>query len=217
MAETATARTTKTDLWSMIHEQRQTVADMLAALNEQQWEMPSLCAGWRVRDVAAHNIETHLMTPGRFISLYMGSGFRFHSMTEKGVDRHRTEPPSELVTQFRETAKRSTAPPGPLVAMLGEVVIHGEDMARPVGRRIDVPPATLMTTLDYTRRTQPLLHGKQRSAGLKLRATDVDWTAGDGPEVAGPGTSIILAIAGRAAGLGDLTGDGVDLLRSRMK
>jgi len=212
----ATTATTKTDLWSLIHEQRQKVGDMLSTLNDQQWDTASLCAGWRVRDVAAHNIETHLMTPGRFISQYLGSGFRFDAMSQKGVDRHRTEPTSELLVQFRETAKRSTSPPGPLMAMLGEVVIHGEDMARPVGKRIDTSPATLIATLDYAHRTQPLLHGKARSAGLKLRATDVDWTAGEGPEVAGPASSIILAVTGRSAGLGDLTGDGVDTLRSRM-
>ena len=102
------------------------------------------------------------------------------------------------------------------MTMLGEAVIHGEDMARPVGKRIDISPATLVEALNYARRTAPLLHGKQRSAGLKLRATDVDWSAGEGPEVSGPAASIILAICGRAAGLGDLTGDGVDTLRQRM-
>jgi uncharacterized protein (TIGR03083 family) len=137
-------------------------------------------------------------------------------MTAKGVDRHRTEPTADLLEQFRDSAKRSTAPPGPLIAMLGEAVIHGEDMARPVGKRVDVSPGTLVATLEYARRTAPLIHGKQHSAGLKLRATDVDWTAGDGPEVSGPAASLIIAISGRTAGLGDLTGDGVDTLRSRM-
>lgn len=215
MAEATTAKS-GTDTWSLIHEQRQKVGDMLATLNDQQWETASLCAGWRVRDVAAHNIETQLMTPGRFISQYLGTGFRFHAMNAKGVDAHRTQPVSDLLAQFRETAKRSTAPPGPLMTMLGEAVIHGEDMARPVGKRIDISPATLVEALNYARRTAPLLHGKQRSAGLKLRATDVDWSAGEGPEVSGPAASIILAICGRAVGLGDLTGDGVDTLRQRM-
>ena len=212
----ATTAASKPDTWSQIHEQRQKVGEMLATLNDQQWETASLCVGWRVRDVAAHNVETHLMTPGRFISQYLGTGFRFHAMNARGVDRHKTEPTSDLLAQFRDTAKRSTAPPGPLIAMLGEAVIHGEDMARPVGKRVDVSPVTLVATLEYARRTAPLLHGKQRSAGLKLRATDVDWTAGVGPEVSGPAASLILAICGRSAGLGDLTGDGVDTLRSRM-
>src|SRR5207253_1741252 len=104
---------------------------------------------------------------------YLGTGFRFHAMNAKGVDAHRTQPVSDLLAQFRETAKRSTAPPGPLMTMLGEAVIHGEDMARPVGKRIDISPATLVEALNYARRTAPLLHGKQRSTGLKLRASDV--------------------------------------------
>jgi uncharacterized protein (TIGR03083 family) len=203
-------------MWDLIHARRRSVGEMLATLDDQQWNAPSLCAGWRVRDVAAHNVETHLMTPGRFIGQLAGSAFRFHSMTSKGVAHHTTESTGDLLTEFNDTAARFTAPPGPLVAMLGEAVIHGEDMARPLGKKVDAAPEALQTVASWVITSTPLLHGKQRSAGLRLRATDADWTAGDGPEVSGPLASIIIAVTGRTAALDDLAGEGVATLRSRI-
>jgi len=69
---------------------------------------------------------------------------------------------------------------------------------------------------DLARATAPLLHGKQRSAGLRLRATDIDWSAGEGPEVRGPAASLILAVTGRKPALADLSGEGLETLRSRL-
>jgi len=122
-----TATLSKTELWQLIHDQRRRVADVLETLSDDQWNAASLCTGWRVRDVAAHNIETFLMTPPRFIGRFVGAGFNFDRMTGRGVDNHRDEPLTRLLAQYRDTEDRSTAPPGPQLAWLGEAVIHGED------------------------------------------------------------------------------------------
>jgi uncharacterized protein (TIGR03083 family) len=207
---------TKDEIWRLIHEQRSKTADMLVTLTPEEWNAQSLCSDWTVRDVAAHCIETQLMTPGRFFALYLSSGFRFHAMSARIVKGHRDEPISYLLEQFQKSATRSTGPPGPPLTPLGEAVIHGEDMARPLGKRIDVSPEALTAVADYAVRTTPLLHGKERSAGLRLRATDIEWSQGDGPEVSGPAASLIMAVVGRSQALGDLAGDGVDVLRKRM-
>jgi uncharacterized protein (TIGR03083 family) len=206
----------KAEMWPLITAQRHRLLAMLETLDDQEWEVQSLCAEWRVRDVAAHNIDTHLMTPGRFMGKFMGSGFRFNAMTARGVANHRDEPTTRLLAEYRDTATRTTAPPGPLTAMLTETVIHGNDMARPLGKRIDSPPGVLVTVASFVHKSTPLLHGKQRSEGLSLKATDVDWKTGAGPEVSGPLTSIILAISGRKDALSDLSGDGLETLRSRI-
>ena len=203
------------ELWTLVHEQRNRVGDMLGTLSDADWNAPSLCAGWRVRDVVAHMIETHVMTPGRFIAQFAGSGFRFHPMSAKGIARHGSQTPAELLAEYRSTAPRSTAPPGPKPTWLAEAFIHGEDVARATAKSVSTSPAVLVTVADYARMTSPLLHGKQRSAGLRLRATDVEWSAGEGPEVSGPAGSLILAITGRSAALADLSGDGLETLRSR--
>jgi uncharacterized protein (TIGR03083 family) len=203
-------------LWDLIHEQRRKVGDVLGTLTDSEWDEASLCSGWRVRDVAAHMVETHLMTPPRFVGRFAASGFRFNTFAAKGVATHATQAPGDLLDQYRETASRTTSPPGPKVTWLSEAVIHGEDIARPTGRSVDVSPAALVAVADFCRGATPLLHGKQRSAGLRLRATDVDWAAGDGPEVSGPAASLILAITGRKAALADLSGDGMETLRFRV-
>jgi len=203
------------DLWKLIHEQREKVGTMLGTLSDADWDAPSLCAGWRVRDVVAHMVETHLMTPPRFVGRFAGSGFNFDKFAAKGIALHASQSPAALLAQYKETAPRTTAPPGPKVTWLGEVVIHGEDIARPLGKSLATSPQALVAVADYTRGTTPLLHGKQRSSGLRLRATDVDWTAGDGPEVSGPAASLILAMTGRKAALADLTGEGVATLTAR--
>jgi uncharacterized protein (TIGR03083 family) len=215
MAQATSAQDT-TQLWGLIHEQRLRVAETLAMLDAPQWEVPSLCAGWRVRDVVAHCIETHRMTPGKFVGRFAGSGFRFNTFNARGVARHRTQSPADLVVDYRESAPRTSAPPGPKVTWLAEAVIHGEDIARPLGKRIEVSPAALATVAEFCRGSTPLLHGKQRSAGLRLRATDIDWTVGEGPEVSGPAAALILAITGRSSALDDLAGDGLSALRSRV-
>jgi hypothetical protein len=56
---------------------------------------------------------------------------------------------------------------------------------------------------------------KKRIAGLRLRATDVDWSHGDGPEVTGPGLSLLVAMTGRPGGLDALSGEGLATMRSR--
>jgi uncharacterized protein (TIGR03083 family) len=213
MASTAVASTA--ELWKLIHEQREKVGDALATLTDAEWETASLCSGWRVHDVVAHMVETHLMTPPRFAGRFVASGFRFNTFAAKGVAVHATQTPASLLAQYRETAPRATAPPGPKVTWLAEAVIHGEDVSRPTGRSLTVSPVALAAVAEFTRGSTPLLHGKQRSAGLRLRATDIDWTAGDGPEVSGPAASLILAMTGRRPALADLTGDGVETLRSR--
>ena len=215
MAQAATTGTNE-QLWGLVHDQRDKIGDVLATLSDQEWLTPSLCDAWNVREVAAHCVETQLMTPPAFISRFVGSGFQFHKMSAKNVARHANESTAALLQEYRETAHRTTAPPGPKVTWLGEAVIHGEDIARPTKRHIDAAPAALAMVADYVLKTTPLLHGKERGAGLKLRATDIDWSAGDGPEVSGPAASLIIALAGRKAGLNDLSGDGVETLRSRM-
>jgi hypothetical protein len=98
---------------------------------------------------------------------------------------------------------------------LGEVMAHSEDIRRPLGIVGEHPAEHLIALGDMYVKTGAPLHGKRRAAGLRLAATDVDWTIGDGPEVSGPAMSLILAIVGRTGALPDLSGPGLDTLRSR--
>jgi uncharacterized protein (TIGR03083 family) len=204
------------DLWSMVHQQRIAAADMLEELSPEEWDQPSLCRGWQVRDVAAHMIATGHTSPGSFFGAFAASGFRFSKMAAKQVAERRDHPPERLVREMRETATLRKHPPGPPQTPLSEALVHSGDIARALGRVQDVPHETLVTVAVFYKDTQLLIGAKKRISGLHLRATDTGWETGDGPEVNGPTLSLLLAMAGRHAVLDDLSGDGVKVLATRM-
>jgi uncharacterized protein (TIGR03083 family) len=202
--------------WPLIHAEREALVADLDPLDEPQWATQSLCAEWTVRDALAHMTATAKMTPPRFLGKFIGSGFRFNVMSAKDIAAERGTSGADALARFRTVLGASTHPPGPLEAMVGEVVVHGEDIRRPLGIRHKYADDALTTTADFYRGSNLLIGAKRRAEGLTLHADDVDWKAGSGPEVAGPLASIILAITGRGAGLDDLSGEGVATLRGRI-
>jgi uncharacterized protein (TIGR03083 family) len=202
--------------WPMIHAERDALASDLAGLDDAQWRTPSLCAGWTVRDVLGHMTATARMTPPRFFREFAQAGFNFSAMTAKDVRRETAGPPADTLASFRSLLGATTHPPGPVDAMLGEALIHGEDIRRPLFVIREYPAASVTRAADFYKGSNLLTGTKKRIAGLRLRATDAEWSTGDGPEVTGPAISLLLAMTGRAAAVKDLSGDGVKTLAARM-
>lgn len=199
----------------MVAAQRGALAGLLASLADAEWDVASLCAGWRVRDVVAHCVQNQLATPLRVLGGWVGAGLSMDRRNRRWVHRYGDRDPAELLRRYRETAGLMRFPAGEAPHALVEDVLHGYDIARPLGRRLAVPEDALVLVADTCRRAGFMLHGRRRAAGLTLRATDADWTAGGGPVVTGPLEAIVLAVAGRRPALSELSGDGLDLLRSR--
>jgi uncharacterized protein (TIGR03083 family) len=204
------------DPWPMIHTERRALIADLEPLTEAQWATPSLCAGWSVRDVLAHMTATAKMTPPRFFARFAGSGFRFNAMVAKEVAVEAGDSPADALGRFKAQLDSTTHPPGPIDAMLGEAVLHGEDIRRPLGITHGYPPEAVTRCADFYKGSNLLLGTKKRIAGLTLRATDVEWSTGTGPEVSGPAVSLLLAMTGRKAGLDGLSGPGLATLQSRI-
>jgi uncharacterized protein (TIGR03083 family) len=201
--------------WPLIHAEREALIDDLGTLTDEQWATPSLCAGWTVRDVLGHMIATAKMTPPRFFAKMAAAGFRFNSMTAKAVAAEATANPADGLANFRSHLKDTTAPPGPAEAMLGEAVIHSADIRTPLGIPHEYPEEALRRVADFYQGSNLLTGAKRRIDGLSLRATDTGWSTGSGPEVTGPHLSLIQAMLGRSAALAELSGAGVDTLKSR--
>jgi uncharacterized protein (TIGR03083 family) len=201
--------------WPFIHTEREALAADLAALTDEQWATRSLCADWTVRDVLGHMTATAKMTPPKFFASFAAAGFRFNAMTAKGVAAEATPSPADGLANFRGHLKDTTHPPGPVEAMLGEAVIHGEDIRRPLGIKREYPREALVSVAEFFHGSNLIVGAKKRVDGLTLRATDTGWSTGTGPEVTGPQLSLVLAMTGRSAALADLSGDGLDTLRSR--
>jgi uncharacterized protein (TIGR03083 family) len=201
--------------WPIIHAERAALATDLAVLSDAQWGTPSLSQDWTVRDVVAHLTATAKMTPGRFFGKLAGSGFRFHQMSAKEVAREGAGSPQDVLARFQAVRDRTTSPPGPAESWLGETIVHGEDIRRPLRIRHTYPPDAVRRIADFFKRSNLLIGAKRRISGLRLVATDTDWSTGDGPEVTGPLLSLVLAMVGRQAALADLSGPGLATLSSR--
>ncbi|WP_124394240.1 maleylpyruvate isomerase family mycothiol-dependent enzyme [Rhodococcus wratislaviensis] len=202
--------------WPTIHQERRALVDDLEPLTDTQWSTPSLCERWTVRDVFAHMTATEKMTPPKFVGKLVGSGFRINTMFEKDIAHEEEGTPAESLDEFRAHMADSTHPPGPIDAMLGEMIVHGEDIRRPLGITHEYPMDAVVRVADFYKNSNLLIGSKSRVAGLTLRATDTDWTTGSGPEVSGPMLALVLAMTGRSASLDELGGDGLDKLKSAL-
>jgi uncharacterized protein (TIGR03083 family) len=116
---------------------------------------------------------------------------------------------------FRAVETATSAPPGPKLSWLGEALVHAEDIRRPLGIAHEYPVASVTAVTDFYAGSNVLIGGKSRVAGVTLQATDTDWSHGSGPVVSGPARALMLATTGRKAALDELSGPGVEILRSR--
>ena len=201
--------------WSLIHQERATVADMLAALSPSQWSEPSLCSGWSVQQAAGHIVAGAEQTKSAFMTGMLANGFRFNTMMDRTARRIGAASPTELVERLRARTSTTNGPPAPAVTMLGEIVVHGEDIRHPLGLGSDTSAEAIVACLQSYKGASFPLGTKKRIVGLRLVADDVDWSHGSGPEVHGPGKSLLLAMAGRRAGLDGLAGNGLATLAAR--
>jgi uncharacterized protein (TIGR03083 family) len=202
-----------TDVWELVRREREALVEDLAGLTDAQWELPSLCGGWTVHDVAAHLVDNARTTRLGIVVAMVRARFDFDRQNDAGVAREKGATPAETLERLRAVVGRRTTPPAPLDSRLVEEVVHGDDVRRPLGVHRDYPTETVERALAHQLRTSVGLGGgKQRAAGLRLVATDADWSHGEGPEVRGPLVSLLMVVSGRAEPLDDLTGPGLDQL-----
>lgn len=201
---------------------RRLAASMFAGLSDEQWRTPSLCEGWTVREVCAHLVPPAggLDVRGtlglvRDVVRYRGDLAR---MVDQTARRDARQPTEALVAALRERAEVRLKPPvigaaGPMV----DTAIHLRDAARPLGLDVGPPPEDWEPVLDFlvTGPAERGFVGRGRTRGLRLEATDLAWSHGEGDPVRGPAEALALGVAGRAVAYADLDGAGVAVLRER--
>ncbi len=203
------------ETWAYIHSERAQLADAWRDLSPDQWATPSWCEGWSVQDTAGHVLAAAEQTPLNFYKEMIAAGFRFNVFADRAAKRLASIGPDELVRRLRIRTSTTNHPPAPVMAMLGEIVVHGQDIRRPLGLKHESPEEALVALADSWKKSNLLIGAKRRIAGLQLRATDGDWVHGDGPEVSGPLMALVLAMTGRKGAHPDLNGEGVAVLASR--
>jgi uncharacterized protein (TIGR03083 family) len=180
--------------WQVVTEQRLAMAELLAGLSEEDWEQPSLCAGWRVRDVAKAR----------------GNYAQWNTVASR---RRATRTPDQLVQDFRTTAESRSVPwPANPANVMWDILVHAQDIAIPLGIDFPTPPdaGAAAATRIWELRWPFWFGAKRRLGSFTLTATDADWTIGTGPDITGPISAILLLLTGRTqAATPLLTGDGV--------
>jgi uncharacterized protein (TIGR03083 family) len=205
---------TTASMMSMAHDERGDLADFLTTLAPQDWQQPSLCSKWTVKDVVAHVISyEELGTMGLLKRFAKGWVVRANQV---GVDEFATLSPQQLLAFLRNhlQPRGLTAGFGGMIALV-DGTIHHQDIRRSLGRPRRIPTERLERVLDAVP-GNPRLGAGRRIRGLRLRATDVGWAHGHGPEVTGPGEALLMAMSGRRAALADLSGPGCATLAARL-
>ncbi|NHU48782.1 maleylpyruvate isomerase family mycothiol-dependent enzyme [Rhodococcus sp. A14] len=198
------------DVWSMVHAERAALIDDLGNLDAARWDEPSLCGEWTVHDVVAHLVDTARTTRLGFMLGLARARFDFDRQNARGVERERGASPQETLERLRRAASRTSTPPAPLDSRL---VVHGEDIRRPLGLTRSYPAEAVDRSLRLQTRTPASFGGaKELVSRVRLTAADADVSIGDGPEVSGTALSLLLAVSGRRVALDDLDGPGVEIL-----
>ena len=157
------------DIWRHIHTERSAMADTWSDFSDEQWATPSWCAGWSVKDTAGHVLAAAEQTQPNFFKEMVAAGFRFNVFTDRAAKHLGALSPSELVRRLRARTTTKNHPPAPIVAMLGEIIVHGEDIRRPLALTHQPAEDALVAVADNYKKTNLLIGSKRRVTGLGLR------------------------------------------------
>jgi len=201
-----------------IARERIAVADLVDTLTPEQLATPSLCGSWTV-----HQVAGHLLMPLQTSSLALAvAGLRARGDFDRANDQltrsFAARPIGEISAGLRAQARNRFHPPiFGLEGPLADLVLHGQDIRRPLGLPFAFPEAAVRPTLVHlvAPRARFGFVPRGRLDGLRLEATDLDWSHGAGELIRGPGASLAYAMSGRPAAFAELDGPGVAVLAAR--
>ncbi len=209
-------RLSDTQLRALMREARTTLADELATLTDAQWHHQSLCGEWDVEHVVAHLIAGASTGQWAWFRSIVAAGFRPAVHNQRRLREHLGATPAQTLENFRAIIDSTTTPSKHSVAYLGEVLVHGQDIRRPLGLPLEPDVAALTPVAGFFAKRDFAVASASVAKGLALRATDGPFTAGGGPGVSGPTLALVMTLAGRPAYLDQLEGPGVAVLEGRI-
>ena len=193
----------------MIAAQRGELAAVLDALPASGWDEPTLCAGWRVREVVAHVTMPFRYSGRRFVLELARSRGKFNEMADRVALRDAARmSPAELAEAVRSNIGHPWRPPGGgFSGALAHDVIHGLDITVPLGLAFAVPEERLRRVLPVSAADKTVTFFGADLAGIEFRARDMNWTLGAGTPLTGAAADLLLAMCGRKLPAGRLSGE----------
>jgi uncharacterized protein (TIGR03083 family) len=196
-----------TDVTRLIAGERRELATVLESLPAESWDSPTLCAGWRVREVVAHITMPFRYRPPRFAAEMIRSRGNFSRMADRCARRDAAAPPGQLAAALRDNQTNPWKPPGGgYQGALTHDVIHGLDITVALGLGRRVPAERLAIVLDGITAARSARFFGTDLGGVELRADDLDWSFGSGEPVSGPAQDLALVVCGRKLPPGHLRG-----------
>jgi uncharacterized protein (TIGR03083 family) len=197
------------------------IGEFMAGLSDTQWDQPSLCEGWRVRDVISHMCVGYTTPMATMVAKLARRRFNVPlASKEESIAYGSAHTPAEILAVFdrihRDKVRKGIARMIKPRESLVDHVVHHQDIRRPLGLPRPMPAERLLAALDVAPTLGGFVGARTRAAGLRLVASDLDWSHGDGPEVLGTGEAILLGVCGRPVAVEELTGPGVEQLRTRV-
>ena len=204
----STAEMKNADLTGSIAAERRELAVILGGLPPEAWDSPTLCAGWRVRDVVAHMTMPFRYRPARFALEMIRSRGNFNRMSDRCARRDGTGPPAELAAALRDSERNPWKPPGGgYEGALTHDVIHGLDITVALGLSRRIPEDRLRLVLASVTGPRSRRFFGTDLDGIALRAGDLDWSFGSGVPVSGQAQDLALVLCGRTLPPGHLHGE----------
>jgi uncharacterized protein (TIGR03083 family) len=204
----------KETVWDVVVAERFHLHDHLRALTAEEWDHPSVCAGWRVRDVAAHVISAPQLDWRTTLRTGRDVWRGYNQLIYRDARRRGAAPVADILAQYDEWAgvRRGPATVTHLEPLI-DVLVHTQDILRPLGRHHAMPADAAAVAANRARWLAPLSGSLDVVRHTRMRATDTDWERGRGPLVEGPMSELLLVCMGRKAAAGTLTGAGADRLQ----
>lgn len=192
------------------------LVDDLRILTPAQWRSQSLCGDWTVEDVVAHLGAASTLTFWGWLRSMAGARFDADLHNQRRLEEFRAESAERTLERYAAVGPIAL-PRKESVAGLGELVVHAEDIRRPLGLEHRPDADGLLLVARFFAAKDFAVNSRSLVKGLRLTATDADFRTGDGPTASGPLLSLVMAMAGRREVLADLDGDGVPVLDARLR
>lgn len=202
------------EIWPMVHAERLALIDDLETLDAASWEVPSLCAGWSVHDVAAHLADNARTTFFRLFIAMAKAGFSLDRQNGNGVAEMKASTPEGTLQKLVEVAALRCTPPVPVASRLVEEIAHGEDIRRAVGLQRSYPNKALEPAIRYQAATPQGVGGaKELASKVQLCSQDETFRLGLGPQIVGSRLELLMLLSGRGEHATGLSGPGMALVR----
>lgn len=207
---------TASQAWALIHLERERLADVLEGLSNEDWQDRTLSSEWTVQEIVAHLTAAANTTLFPWLLSMLRAGFKPEKHNQRQLAKYLGSSPAETLAMLRESLTNKKAPTKDYAAWLGEVIVHGQDIARPLKITLTPDPVAVEKVAEFYATKDFAVNSKSLISGLNLEASDSKFQAGSGPVVRGQLLDLVMAMAGRSAYLAELEGDGVAELSRRL-